>query len=340
MNAITSYVRDEWRSVRPGRPLPRELRCFLKTPRFRESGHVLCFVFADDAPDPDLVVKVSRLPGEDRWIDREASNLRNVQAARFEGFDSIPRAVAYDDRPGFGLLVQTVVPGETMGRATVRRRPRACLDAVTDWLIDLHLATASASGPDSIGRLVEAPLGRLEAVDDVRPADRELVRLTRDATASLATAAIPLVFEHGDLGAPNILLDAGDRVGVVDWELADPLGLPAADLFFFLAFVAFARGRAGSRRGRLAAFRSAFFGRRAWATPWIRRYAEALDLPPDVLESLFIATWARRVATAADRLGVVDASLRGTPEVAGWPAGDRFHPLWEHAVVHRKELSL
>ncbi|MGH2570604.1 MAG: aminoglycoside phosphotransferase family protein, partial [bacterium] len=299
MQSVDTYLRNEWPRLRPGAPTPRTLHWLLKTPRFRASGHVLGFVFADDGRDPELVVKVSRLPGDDRWIDREAANLRSIQAARAGGFDSIPRVAACDDGAGLRMLVQTVVPGTTMDRAAVRRRPKACADSVATWLTDLHRATKVAAGPDSLGRLVASPLDRFEALCAGRPGERALVRRTREIVEPLLAADVPLVFEHGDLSAPNILIDGRDRVGVVDWELADPAGLPATDLFFFLTFVAFARGRASGRRDWLAAFRAAFFGPDAWATPWIRKYADAMELPAGSLKPLFVSTWARYVAVAA-----------------------------------------
>jgi aminoglycoside phosphotransferase (APT) family kinase protein len=301
---------------------------------------VLGFVFADDARDPELVVKMSRLPGDDRWIDREAANLRRLQAARSGGFDSIPRVAACDDGAGARMLVQTVVPGATMDRATVRRRPDACVDAVVTWLIDLHRSTASSSGPASLERLVAGPLDRFEALCAGRPAERALVRRTRAVVAPLLAAEVPLVFEHGDLSAPNILIDDQDRVGVVDWELADPAGLPAVDLFFFLTFVAFARGRANRRRDWLAAFHSAFFGPDAWAAPWIRKYTEAMELPEESLKPLFVSTWARYVAVAATRLGADDAPRDESGDLLAWLRSNRFHLLWEHSVDHRRELAL
>ena len=340
MESIVAHLQNEWPRLRPGTGAPRTLRWLLKTPRFRASGHVLGFVFADDGTAPELVVKVSRLPGDDRWIDREAANLRGIQAARAGGFDSIPRVAAYDDGAGVRMLVQTVVPGTTMDRAAVRRRPKTCVDAVARWLTDLHQATRVEAGPDSLRRLVINPLDRFEALCAGRPGERALVRRTREIVEPLLAADVPLVFEHGDLSAPNILIDGRDRVGVVDWELADPAGLPATDLFFFLTFAAFARGRANKRRDWLAAFRAAFFGPDAWATPWIRKYADAMELPSGSLKPLFVSTWARYVAAAATRLGADEAPRDESGDLVAWLGSNRFHLLWEYAVDHRRELAL
>lgn len=57
--------------------------------------------------------------------------------------------------------------------------------------------------------------------------------------APLRSMQLPLVFEHGDLSYPNLLLLPTGEPGVLDWELANPDGLPACDLFLFLTYVAF-----------------------------------------------------------------------------------------------------
>ncbi len=341
MNAVTSYLHQEWGRLYPGRPEPRTLRCFLKTPRFRASSHVLFFVFVDDAPDPEFVVKVSRLPGDDRWVDREAANLIEVQGARAPGFDSIPRAAAYETHDGLRMLVQTALRGETMDRAYVRARPDLCVQTVAAWLSELHGATGAQVDAAEWRRVIDDPLDRLDTLCADRPPERALIRRTRETVAPLREASIPLVFEHGDLSAPNLLIDERGRVGVVDWELAIPRGLPATDLFFFLTFVAFARGRAHSRRSWLAAFRDAFFGPDAWAAGRIREYARALRLPAETLEPLFVSTWARYVAGEASRLGADDISGKGgAGELVECIASSRFRILWEYAVDHRHELHL
>ena len=115
---------------------------------------------------------------------------------------------------------------------------------------------------DGFDRLIGADLSHLQALF---PADRDLLERTRSLIAPLSEMSFPLVLEHGDLSHPNLLIGPGERVGVIDWEQAELRGMPAVDLFFFLAYVGRAMGQTRSTGETLRAIDQAFFGRRSWA---------------------------------------------------------------------------
>ena len=128
-------------------------------------------------------------------------------------------------------------------------------------------------------------------------------------------------------------------MGVVDWELAQPRGLPACDLFFFLANAAFALHRSHSTGDYLSAFDAAFFQPQAWGRRWVRAYGEKLGLPYEVLTPLFTLCWARYT----DSLLLRTAEATGFPEntrirTAAWLRGYRYYALWKYALVHRNRL--
>jgi hypothetical protein len=129
---------------------------------------------------------------------------------------------------------------------------------------------------------------------------------------------------------------ADARLGVVDWELAAPQGLPAYDLFFFLTYVAFAKGNARTNAHYLAAFQAAFFDPTAWARPWVRRYADALQLPEHWLTPLFVVAWLRYMAGLVGRLGPGEGRLGR--ETAMWLRENRYYALWRYAARHAHAL--
>jgi aminoglycoside phosphotransferase (APT) family kinase protein len=230
-----------------------------------------------------------------------------------------------------------------MSPAVVRRQPKACVEAVLTWLIDLHHATAtsSVSAQGWYKHLIERPLDRFERVFPLCAEEKCLLERTRVLIAPLHDMDVPLVFEHGDLSAPNLLLHGKDRLGVVDWELAEPQGLPAVDLFFFLTYIAFARRRFRTQRHYRAAFHNAFFGPTAWARPYVRRYAEHMHLSPLVLKPLFILCWSRYVANIVLRLNDLHgpkAELSNT--TAAWLRTNRYYTLWRHTVDHAAALNV
>lgn len=342
MNVAAAYLERNWERL--GLPSPDasdRLVWVAVTPRFRASAHVVFMALADGSPDPVLVAKVSRLPGGADTLLREAENLRAVQAARAGGFDSVPRLVAEDDVADSRLLVETGLAGRVLSAAMVRRRPQACAEALLAWLTELHSATlrVPADDDDVFDRLVVQPLRDLARWLPPGSGADVLVALTAELVRPLRELAVPLVMEHGDLSAPNILVSRSGELGVVDWELAQPRGLPAQDLYFGLTYLAFARAGAARPAEYLAAFHGAFFGPDAWAAPYVERYAASLRLPREALVPLFVACWGRYVARRAARLhDPVDGRLGG--ETAAWLAQDRFHACWQYTVRNADALHL
>ena len=345
MNAVESFLVRNWERLKLGheRP-PTQLESILATPRFRASRHTVFLIFADGSCEPTWVAKMPRLADETGSLDREAANLVAVHAVRFGGFESVPRVLAHEPCLGSRLLLESALTGYAMRPVIVRQRPRECREAAIGWLIDLHQASSQRDHDSAVSfkQLVEVRLNRFERVFPLSVEEKQLIAETRRLTHPLQSLEFPLVFEHGDFSSPNILMLLSGEVGVVDWELAEPQGLPAVDLFFFLSYLAFVRNRAETLEDYLGAFHEAFFGPEAWAREYIARYRSTLRLPSAALKPLFIACWGRYVASFLARLNDLGAGPRQKPdeETAAWLRSNRYFHLWRHAVEHADELRL
>jgi aminoglycoside phosphotransferase (APT) family kinase protein len=161
--------------------------------------------------------------------------------------------------------------------------------------------------------------GPLEPVAALGRGEHDLVDRTLDLCRPLERAVLPVVLEHGDLSHPNVLVGAGDRVGVVDWERAEPAGLPVHDLAFFLAYVAGARHGARTPEGQEAAVRA----EETTTTTALRSHASELGVAEALVAPLVVACWARATA---------DAWARGGGD-ADWLRGARVTRLWRHALA-------
>jgi hypothetical protein len=105
--------------------------------------------------------------------------------------------------------------------------------AVADWLRAWCRATASSTVATSavLDELLLAPLEQVTSAVSPPPAYRDaLHRLA----GRLEGHELVLTAVHNDLTMANVL-DAGDRIGVVDWEEAAAAGLPLGDLWYSLA---------------------------------------------------------------------------------------------------------
>ncbi len=328
------------------------LRSVVITPRFRASSHVVFLLYPAGQTAPTLVAKVARLAGPQPSLIREAANLRTLQALQPEEDGSVPRLVLFEEFAGHAILLETALVGPLLSPERLRRDgPRYC-QLVVDWVTELHrrpvphrsLPEAQEGQGDWFARLVERPLAFLETVLAQAAPDRRLLDRTRELLAPLAKLSVPLVFQHGDLSHPNLVLQKGGRLGVLDWELAQPRGLPACDLYFFLAYAAFAQARANRRGGHIRAFQQAFFGPEAWTLPYLERYAAAIRLFPEALTPLFVATWMGVVANQLMRLAAAQPGEASTGEIftgetVAWLRRNRYFRLWEHAVQNVDRLG-
>jgi aminoglycoside phosphotransferase (APT) family kinase protein len=344
MNFVQEFLVSNWQRLSLERIGDSDsISSVMLTPRFRSSSNVLFAFLAGGKLEPSLIVKVPRIPGDHDRLQREADNLEKAHAAWNGASDSLPTLVAYEEYAGSQLLVETAQSGQKLSSLLRGGSSQIYVAAVVQWLTEFHQATRAPQGEngDWYRHLVEEPLRHLEESLDLSAGEQRLVEQTRELILPLEESEIPLVFEHGDLGPPNILFADGERPGVVDWELALPEGLPAVDLFFFLTLVGFTESGAKSNGEYVSAFRGTFFGQTPWARPHVRRYAESMGLSTESLRALFIVCWCRYVAGLVLRLHDSDDSAGMLDSVtAQWLRSNRYFSLWRHSVEHFSDLNI
>jgi aminoglycoside phosphotransferase (APT) family kinase protein len=343
LNLALSFLSENWQKLGLNNAeSPQHLSSVLITPRFQASSHVVFILLQKERSEPVLVVKVNRLAGESPSLEREHANLVKIQATRLGGFDSIPRSVAFERYHDHQLLVQTALVGRQMDPGSVRGNLAGCVSPVVDWLVDVHEASlvSSANSPDWFERLVQSPVRFFQQIVALNKEEIHLVQRTQELLSSLRDANLSLGFEHGDLSHPNVMRLQSGGPGVVDWEQADPYGLPICDLFFFLAYVAFALHRSREKDNHLAAIQETFFHPESWARSYIEKYAEHVQLPGSLLAPLFVLCWFRYLVGQLTRLrGAADAQPQIDDETIQWLRKNRYYRIWQHAVAHVGELK-
>lgn len=313
------------------------MQSLILTPNFRASRHLIFLLFPEGQRTPVLVAKVPRAADAGSSLEQEARNLQAVHATTPGGMDSIPRLVAYETYCGYPLLIETAIVGPLMSPAAVRANRDANCDLLLEWLVTLERSTASTADAGWFERLIEHPISQLAQLLSLDAGEQQALEQTYQHTQALRSANFPLVCEHGDLSHPNIILLSETRVGVIDWELADPHGLPACDWFFFLSYVASALAQARTPDEHLKAFVSAFFGQTAWAGALIRRYTQSMGLADDLLKPLFVACWARYTAHLLLRLS--EQQVAADADSAKWLRTNRYYHYWRYTLDHLDQLS-
>lgn len=310
----------------------------LITPWFEASRHVVCIYANRGKGAGTAVVKLPRRPWDISGIQREASVLDALVNHTNSLLGQVPvvREVALGERP---YLVETVLQGHAVAPERVRADVEGVLDAANEFIRRLPVTGSTTEDREWFARLVTDPLqsvARLGCVAGVNVAS--LVEETLDLLVPIAAETLPLIFEHGDLSHPNLLRMQDGQLGVLDWERADPKGLPLTDLCFLLQYVVECQRRAVEVPAQRLAFDAAFTGPDAWGRRRIARYLESIGLDIALAPPLIVATWARSSVSLLPRLVNPDAKVArgirngGNDAILGTFLLDRDFALWRHAV--------
>ena len=310
----------------------------LVTPWFAGSRHVIGLVHAGGTGEMKVVVKLPRRPGDDGGIAKEAGVLRELERLAPAVAARAPRVLALDRLGSQSILVETAVGGELLGPEVVRADADRALREGCALIRALPLTGRAGEEPEWFARLLGDPLERfLVAVGDP-PELRGLVRRTLAHLEPLREAPLPFVFEHGDLGHPNLILRPDGKLAAIDWERAEPRGLPLHDLAFHLAYLAEAGAGVFDRVDQLAVFDATFLRRPgAWGRRVLAQELERLELDRALLAPLVLASWARSAAGFVARLcgddpaaGAAAGRRPGPEAVLAAVTEDRDFALWRH----------
>lgn len=319
-----------------GAPRPAPL---LLTPSFRASRHVVALVPAHDGLRVATVVKVARVSDSGMVTDREAAVLRALEATAPMIRETAPACLAVGRPWGLPTLIETGLAGEPLDPGTVRRDPAAALDLVLPWLVALVPAPSDAPpAVERLERLLESSLDGFAASFRPSPDERGRIERTKAIVASLRDVQLPVAIEHGDVSHPNLLVGPDGRLAAVDWELGEPRGLPAHDLFGFLGYVAIARARAEKAHAQGEALRAAILEDDGWTWPAAERYAWAIHLDPSLLSAMAVMSWARRAVGLIERLYDGPPTTL-TPQTLAWIRDHRVTSAWAAAVERHERES-
>jgi hypothetical protein len=333
VNFIDSVLREhyeQWGLTAFG--LGPEWTTVLITPQFTTSRHVVGLIFGAGARYPSLVVKVPRCPGDNEGVQREAEMLRQLTALSGGRVQGIPRTVATLDVGDHTVLVETALTGAPLDPHRVAGDLAGAVALGVDFVAALPCTRPGPDNRDWYERTVERPLEDLASLLPGDPEVAALVHRTHELLRPLRNSTLPAVFEHADLSHPNLLVQPGGRLQVMDWERSSVHGVPGHDLVFYLQYLSESSDMAFSRVAQIAAFDKAF-GPGGWALAPLREHLMFRNVDPALLPLLIIATWARSAATLAYRLASEEVPAPGSAQLRTAILDDRDFWLWRHVVT-------
>jgi hypothetical protein len=273
--------------------------------RYR-SNKISFFLFEPGADVPKIVVKATRDPDLNGRLDIEREALEHLHSAGVVAPSTIPSVVFSGIEAGRALLGLTAVAGNPFTAET--RASADCPHAARgfSWLVDLGASTASPSpgAGTELGAHLREILERFLGLYDVGARYRSVLE-DQIGAIERCSSPLPVVFQHGDPGAWNLLVAQDGTVAFLDWEAAERHGVPLWDVFHLARSFAVVAGRAAGEQNMMRSIERILYTPspiNRMVADVIGRYRERVGVPEELVEPLFHTSWMHRALKEATRL--------------------------------------
>lgn len=332
-SSLAAQIREHWASWGIG-PRPRSVACIMLTGGESRLNKIVILAFAEEAEEPALAIKLARVPEAVPGIDREAVALRAAGDRSFSGVAEIPRVLFHEELCGTVAVGETPVSGVPLSTLITLQR----YDEIASWVTDAFSRLAAGRQPVPaagwwdrlVAPVISAFLDRFASYEAGPGIDRA-VRALR------ALPALPIVPEHRDSSPWNVLRSATGRLALVDWESAEPDGLPGLDLAYFLANGAFLlEGTLGSGREQQT-YGDMLDGSSVAGRVYERsmaQYSVATGVARPDLDSLRLLAWMLHAVVEFDRIVSTHENL----PVAAAMRRSVYLALWRQDVARLQEI--
>jgi hypothetical protein len=275
-----------------------------------DSNKVVFFLFEKAGGEPQIVAKATRVASFNDRLEQEWRALKQVETLQLAPEGTYPKPLFFGYHGGLAVLGQAAMKGDAFRVATTTRADCPVVADAIDWITQLGINSADTShaSPASVSDALLRLFDTFVNIYDF-PAEHTDYLRRQIVSISESEQSFPVVFGHGDAGLWNVTVESGGRSQFLDWEAADPQGMPLWDLFYFINSVSgwVSRKKTGSM-DTIANFRSNLLQRGPFNDLLVnatRRYCDAVGLHESLIAPMFYTCWmhrALRQATWADVL--------------------------------------
>lgn len=269
----------------PDLPVSPSCPLLLLTTGHRSINKAVGLAFEAGEETPSRAVKFARVPEAEPGLGRESEVLSRL-AQEQPGLGGVPRLVGEGTRAGRLALVQEAVAGKSLLDELSPENFEEVALRVTRVLIELAKTNRQAdwSAVDEALEWFSQAFGPV--------LDPALLDEARAILGGLGN--LPAAIEHRDCSPWNVLITPEGEPVLLDWESAEPAGLPGLDLVYFLTNCAFVLDKAlesGRTRESYARLLDPTSPHGRVAAKAIAEYTAALGIGEDDLRRLRLLTW-------------------------------------------------
>jgi hypothetical protein len=218
----------------------------LAAPADYASRKILFFLdHPEQAGDTRIIVKMVRQPALNSRLENEHRALSSLARQKIGRPGTLPRPLFQGHHHGLAISGQTRIEGVPFAARTTYRPDCPSARAAVEWLTELGSATAAPTraGATSASLVLQHLWTQFAAIYEPSAELRHFLE-EQLQLLSQSQQPFPAVFQHGDPGTWNVLVNPAGDIVFLDWEAAEEQGMPLWDLFYFLrSYVAGSGGR-------------------------------------------------------------------------------------------------
>lgn len=278
----------------------------LAAPGVYSSQKLLFFLFDDVHDAPVHVAKMTRDPRHNPRLENEWRALNLLREHGIGDDGTLPEPLFLDSHSNLAILGETAIDGVPFLERTEATAECPHARAAVGWLLELGIRTAHRA-PDEAPPVTEMLAALVERFNDVYRVDSDHVAFLAAQAGTLVDGEPDLrfVFQHGDPGPWNLVVTIDGRPAFLDWEAAEPHGMPLWDLFHFLRSFGLLVSRATGKHDPLGSFADQILGDSALNRLLVEtasRFCTETGLDSRLVEPLFYLSWMHRALKEASRL--------------------------------------
>ena len=268
------------------------------------SNKVIFFLFRPQDRYPDIVVKVTRTKRFNCRLEHEWQMLSTVKQRFLAETGSYPEPLFLGYHHGLAVLGQKSMRGRPFRAVSSAEIGCPVFADAISWITDLGKRSSNVASATAIevSESLENLFNLFARIYKPSAKHRNYI-LEQIGIIAQSKTAFPIVFGHGDAGEWNIFVDHNDKVMFLDWEAAEPQGMPLWDLLYFLnSFGNWASRRHSGNRDILKSFDDHFLRQsdlNELFSQTVKFYCEEIGLDKALVEPLFICCWMHRALRQA-----------------------------------------
>jgi hypothetical protein len=269
-----------------------------------DSNKVIFFLFEKGGGEPTIVAKATRIASFNDRLEQEWSALTQVQRSNLAPEGTYPKPLFFGYQGGLAILGQAAMKGDPFRIATTTRADCPVVADAIDWITQLgaNSADTTHASPGDVSDALLRLFDTFTSIYDLPVEHSEYLR-RQIVSISESEQGFPVVFGHGDAGVWNVTVESDGRSQFLDWEAADPRGMPLWDLFYFInSFSNWVSRKKTGSMDNIANFRSNLLQQGPFNDLLVsatRRYCDSIGLHESLVAPMFLTCWMHRALRQA-----------------------------------------